>query len=164
MEKFFGDKAGQYRYLHIVSALSFIPYGTIVDAFQHIVYENPDLTPAQRNQAWNDLEAKYRPYLSSKGIPYLENGTRWQYQMHIFESPFYYIDYVLAQTAAFQFLIASRADYNDAFNRYVALSQKGGEAVFTDLLKQAGLQSPFEPGALKTMAQQIEKVLAEVTE
>ena len=162
MDKFFGSQAAAYRYTHALSALSFIPYGTIVDAFQHIIYHNPDLTPAQRNQAWQKLEAEYRPYLSAAGIPYIEQGTRWQYQMHIFESPFYYIDYVLAQTAAFQFLLASRQDYDDAFQRYLQLSQKGGAEVFTDLLTQAGLKSPFEPGALKDMAGQIEQVLNEI--
>ncbi len=162
MDLFFGDKADQYRYMHALDSFSFIPYGTIVDAFQHIVYANPDMTPAERNAAWNDLEAKYRPYLSTAGIPYLEKGTRWQYQMHIYESPFYYIDYVLAQTAAFQFLLASRRDYDDAFKRYVALSRKGGSEVFTDLLAEAGLRSPFEPGALKGFAEEIEAVLNEI--
>ncbi len=162
MAKFFGDKADQYRYMHALDSFSFIPYGTIVDAFQHIVYENPDMTPAERKQAWNDLEAKFRPWLSTEGIPYLEEGTRWQYQMHIYESPFYYIDYVLAQTAAFQFLLASRKDYDDAFARYLHLSKQGGSKVFTDLLAEAGLKSPFEPGALKDFAVQIEEMLNEI--
>jgi len=162
MDKFFGSQAPAYRYIHALDAFSFIPYGTIVDAFQHVVYQNPDMTPAQRDQAWLDLEAKFRPYLSAQGIPYIEQGTRWQYQMHIYESPFYYIDYVLAQTAAFQFLLESRKDYDDAFRRYVQLSSKGGAEVFTDLLKDAGLKSPFEPGALRGFASQIEEVINQV--
>jgi M3 family oligoendopeptidase len=162
MDKFFGDKADQYRYMHALDSFSFIPYGTIVDAFQHVVYANPDMTPAERKAAWNELEAKFRPWLSTEGMPYLEEGTRWQYQMHIYESPFYYIDYVLAQTAAFQFLLESRKDYNSAFQRYIELSKKGSSKVFTDLLKEAGLKSPFEPGALSGFAKEIEAMLNEI--
>lgn len=162
MAKFFGEDADQYRYMHALESFSFIPYGTVVDAFQHIVYANPDMTPAERNAAWNELEAKFRPWMSTEGIPFIEEGRRWQYQMHIYESPFYYIDYVLAQTAAFQFLLASRKDYDDAFARYLNLSRQGGAKVFTDLLAEAGLKSPFEPGALKDFAAQIEALLNEI--
>lgn len=76
MDKFFGENAGKYRYMHALDALSFIPYGTIVDAFQHIVYENPDMTPAERDAAWLELEHKFRPHISLDGMPYLEKGTR----------------------------------------------------------------------------------------
>ena len=159
MGKFFGEKERQYRYMHALDALSFLPYGTIVDYFQHIVYENPDMSPAERKAAWNKLEAEFRPWISTEGIPYLEEGTRWQYQMHIYESPFYYIDYVLAQTAAFAFLLASQEDYDGAFARYIALSKKGGTKLWPQLLKEAGLPSPFEAGALGELAAKVEALL-----
>ena len=159
MEKFFGEDAGKYRYMHALEALSFIPYGTMVDAFQHIVYENPDMSPAQRDEAWLELERRFRPHISLEGIPYLEKGTRWQYQMHIYESPFYYIDYCLAQTAAFNFLLSSLEDYDGAFARYIRLSKQGGEKVWTDLLAEAGFTSPFTPGALSALSADVEKLL-----
>ena len=109
--------------------------------------------------AWLELEKQFRPHISVEGIPYLEKGTRWQYQMHIYECPFYYIDYCLAQTAAFQFLLASRENYADAFARYLRLSKQGGEKVWTELLTEAGFPSPFEPGALKELAEKVEKLL-----
>lgn len=162
MDKFFGKDADKYRYMHALDALSFIPYGTAVDAFQHIVYENPDMTPAQRNAAWLELEHTFRPHIGLEGIPYLEKGTRWQYQMHIYESPFYYIDYCLAQTAAFNFLLASLKDYDGAFARYLHLSKQGGEKVWTALLEEAGFPSPFTPGALKALAADVEKLLEKI--
>lgn len=162
MEKFFGDKADAYRYRHALDTLSFIPYGTMVDAFQHIVYENPDMTPAERNDAWLQLEHEFRPFLSMEGMPYLEKGTRWQYQMHIFETPFYYIDYCLAQTAAFQFLLASLDNYDDAFSKYMAFSQQGGEVQWDKLLEQAGFRSPFEEGSLKQIAQKMENLIERI--
>ena len=162
MEKFFGEKADQYRYMHALDAFSFLPYGTAVDAFQHLVYENPDMTPRERNEAWLNLEAQFRPHISMEGMPYLEEGTRWQYQMHIYETPFYYIDYCLAQTAAFWFLLASRENYNDAFSRYLVLSRQGGEKLWTELLEEAGFPSPFAPGALKELAGRIQTLLKEL--
>lgn len=153
-----GD-AQRYRFQHALDALSFLPYGTMVDEFQHRIYAEPDLTPAGRNAVWLELEAKYRPYIDQRGIPYLERGTRWQYQMHIYETPFYYIDYCLAQTAAFQFLLASQADYADAFARYLHLSEQGGEKLWTDLLTEAGFRSPFAPGALAQLAAQVEPLI-----
>ena len=82
--------------------------------------------------------------------------------MHIYETPFYYIDYCLAQTAALQFLLASRKDYDDAFRRYVHFLSQGGEKVFTDLLQEAGLKSPFQEGALKAVAQESEALLRQL--
>ena len=162
MKSFFGENEGRYRYMHAMNAFSFIPYGTMVDEFQHIVYENPDMTPDERNNTWLLLEAKYRPYISFDGMTYLEKGTRWQYQMHIYESPFYYIDYVLAQTAAFGFLLASQSDYDTAFSNYINLSKQGGEKVWTDLIEEAGLESPFEKGSLSKLSSEIEDLLISI--
>lgn len=159
MDKFFGEDATRYKYMHAFDALSFIPYGTIVDYFQHIVYAKPDMTPSERNETWNKLEAQFRPYLSSEGMTYLSKGTRWQYQMHIYETPFYYIDYCLAQIVAFEFLLESLEDYDRAFEKYVHFVSQGGEALFSDLIKEAELGSPFEDGALKDVAAKIQEHL-----
>lgn len=162
MDKFFNERANDYKFKHLLANLSFLTYGVIVDAFQHIVYENPDLTPAQRNEEWNKLEAQFRPYISTKGMPYFEKGTRWQYQMHIYESPFYYIDYCLAQSNALQFLFKSLDNYEDAFASYLKFTSHYGTMMFTDMLKEAEINSPFEDGALKEVAQKSEKVLNEL--
>ncbi len=152
MADFFGEKSEKYKYKHTVDALSFIPYGVIVDEFQHVVYENPDLTPEERKAEYRRLEQKYRPYLSFEGIPYLEQGTRWQYQMHIFESPFYYIDYCLAQCVALGFLCLSREDFDSALEKYVEFLKSTGGVSLPELIENAGLTSPFESGALKNTA------------
>ena len=144
MDKFFGEDADKYRKKHYYDALCFIPYGVIVDEFQHIIYENPHLTPKQRDDEYLKLEEKYRPYLSFEGIEYLEMGTRWQYQMHIYESPFYYIDYCLAQTVALGFYKKSEEDYDGSLKAYIDFSKKGGTEPFEELVKNAGLSSPFD--------------------
>lgn len=162
MDSFFGKSADKYRYKHIVDALSFIPYGVIVDEFQHIVYENPELTPAERKNEYLKLEEKYRPYLSFEGIPYLEKGTRWQYQMHIYESPFYYIDYCIAQCVALGFLGLSRKDFDDALEKYVAFLKKTGGVSLNTLIEEAGLDSPFERNALADVAKETAEIISEL--
>lgn len=161
MDKFFEDVKG-YKKRHLSEGLSFLPYGVIVDEFQHKIYENPELTPAERKAEWNKLESKYRPYMSTKGIPYLEEGTRWQFQMHIFETPFYYIDYVLASTVAMAFLVASRKDYDLALKKYIELSRAGGTKFFSQLVKDAGVAYPFGKGTLEELGKEILRVLEEL--
>ena len=153
MDKFFGEDADRYRRKHLLGALSFIPYGAIVDEFQYEVYTHPEYTPAERNALYLSLEKKYRPYLTFDGIPYLENGTRWQYQMHIFETPFYYIDYCLAQTVALNFLFASQKNYSGTLERYLTFVRAGGTRPFGELVEDAGLPSPFADGGLRVIGQ-----------
>ena len=163
-ELFFGEDADLYRRKHLLDALSFIPYGVIVDEFQHIIYENPDLTPAQRNEVYMNLEKKYRPYMDYEDLPYLSEGTRWQYQMHIYETPFYYIDYCLAQTVSLFFLIASLENYEKAFAAYLNFSKQGGAKAFGDLVEEAGLCSPFKEGALSEVAAKARVLAKELAE
>lgn len=163
IERFFGENTQKYKFCHLLDALTFIPYGTIVDYFQHVVYEKPDMTPAQRDELWNSLEAQFRPYLSTEGMTYLSKGTRWQYQMHIYETPFYYIDYCLAQFAAFQFLLASQEDYDGALKGYMQLVSRGGEKKFADLLMEAGMSSPFDEHTISLVAVEIENLIKKLT-
>ena len=162
MKRFFGEKERGYRYKHLADALSFIPYGCIVDEFQHLVYEHPDWTPEERDKAYLELEKAYRPYLTYEGIPYLEEGTRWQYQAHIFESPFYYIDYCLAQTIAFGFLVLSEKNYGEALTRYKQFVAAGGTIPFRGLVSRAGLADPFGDGTLGSLAAAISDILQKV--
>ena len=72
--------------------------------------------------------------------------------MHIFESPFYYIDYCLAQTVSLWFLKMSRENYENALEKYVAFSKTGGTKSFGELLDAAGIPSPFKDGSLASLA------------
>lgn len=161
-EKFFGDMADAYRKKHLLSCLAFIPYGVIVDEFQHEVFDHPDMTPEERKEVYRKLEEKYRPYMDMAGIPYIEEGTRWQYQMHIFETPFYYIDYCLAQTVALWFLVKSRENYKEALEDYLTLARTGGQKSFPDLVKEAGIPSPFEEGSLEKLSKEVLRIAKEL--
>jgi oligoendopeptidase F len=93
MENFFKEDTDKYKFSHLSGALEFLPYGVAVDEFQHFVYENPEATPAERKKAWRELEEKYLPHRDYDGNDYLNRGGFWQRQGHIYQIPFYYIDY-----------------------------------------------------------------------
>ena len=149
-EGFFGEDARKFRYSHLAGALTFIPYGTMVDHFQHIVYEKPDMTPAERHETWKELAAIYQPWMRLDGeIPFYGAGEYWQRQMHIYQSPFYYIDYCLAQTVSLQIWALMQKDRANAWDHYMAYTRQGGSRVFTELLQNANLTSPFEESCLR---------------
>ena len=148
-EFFFGNDADKYRVSHLMAALKFIPYGTMVDHFQHIVYEKPQMTPPERHAVWRELLGVYMPWLRLDGdIPFYADGEGWQRQQHIYNSPFYYIDYCLAQTVSLEFWTLLQEDPAKAWEKYMAYTGQGGSAVFTELLSAAGLDSPFEEATL----------------
>ncbi|MBR6312316.1 MAG: M3 family oligoendopeptidase [Oscillospiraceae bacterium] len=143
-EGFFGADTKKFYYSHLSGALTFIPYGTMVDHFQHIVFEKPDMTPAERHAAWKELLGIYMPWMKLDGdIPFYAEGEGWQRQHHIYSMPFYYIDYCLAQTVSLQFWAMIQKDMPDAWAHYMAYTRQGGSRVFTELLANAGLESPF---------------------
>ncbi len=149
-EEFFGDDARKYRYSHLASAITFIPYGTMVDHFQHEVYEHPEMTPSERHATWKRLLGVYMPWMRLDGeIPFYADGEGWQRQHHIYENPFYYIDYCLAQTVALEFWSMSQDDFAGAWEHYMAYTRQGGTHPFTELLSNAGMTSPFDEGCLK---------------
>ena len=153
-EGFFGEDARKFRYSHLAAALTFIPYGTLVDHFQHEVYAHPDLTPAQRHETWKKLQQMYMPWVRLDGdIPFYAEGEAWQRQHHIYSNPFYYIDYCLAQTVALQVWALSQKDFADAWKHYMAYTVQGGSRTFTQLLEHADLDTPFGEHCLRTVSQ-----------
>ena len=147
---FFGPDAKKFLYSHLSGALTFIPYGTMVDHFQHEVYARPDMTPAQRHAVWKELLGIYMPWMLLDGdIPFYSEGQGWQRQHHIYSSPFYYIDYCLAQTVSLQFWAMIQKDRKDAWDHYMAYTRQGGSRTFTELLANAGLRSPFDGDCLR---------------
>jgi M3 family oligoendopeptidase len=149
-EKFFGPDTRKFLYSHLAGSLTFIPYGTMVDHFQHIVYERPEMTPRERHDVWKELLGVYMPWMKLDGeIPFYSEGEGWQRQHHIYSSPFYYIDYCLAQTVALEFWAMIQKDRADAWKHYMAYTRQGGSRTFTELLKNAGLETPFDEACLR---------------
>lgn len=163
MNLFFKEDTDKFKFSHINSAVNFLPYGVIVDAFQHWIYENPSASPDERKTKWRELEKEFMPHLNYADIEFLEKGGRWQKQGHIYEMPFYYIDYCLAQICAFQFwsraIHNGNGEYKKALKDYIGLCGKGGSKPFLELVKETNLKSPFEETVIKTLAEEIEKYI-----
>ncbi len=148
-ELFFGDDTEKYELSHCEDAAIFIPYGCMVDEFQHRMYEEPSLSPEERHAVWLSLEKKYRPYLDFDGLPFYARGAGWQRQLHIYMYPLYYIDYCMAQTVAFQFWLASLENREAAWKNYLSFVDKAGTKTFQELVREAGLRLPYEAGTMK---------------
>lgn len=162
MHEFFLEDTEKAKFSHVSGALSFLPYGVLVDEFQHEIYNNPDWTPDERKAAWRRLERKYLPFKDYDDDAFMEKGTYWFRQGHIFSSPFYYIDYTLAQICAFEFFVNSQKDPQKTFETYLALCRLGGSLPFTGLMKSAKLHSPFEKGTLELIIKPIKEYLDSV--
>lgn len=148
MERYFGADAHAYRREHLMDAMLFLPYGVAVDHFQHLVYEHPAASPAERHQMWQEMERRYLPWRAYGDLAFPAKGALWQEKRHIFTSPFYYIDYTLALCCALQFWVRAQGDREATLDAYSALCARGGEAPFRELVRSAGLRSPFDPGTL----------------
>ena len=149
MPLFFGDQAEKYRVAHLTDALTTIPYLVSVDEYQHRVFEKPDMTAKERRTAWREIERIYMPWRDYDGNTFLEEGGFWMQKPHIFLDPFYYIEYALAQTCAFQFYDRMKRDRAKAWEDYCRLCRAGGTQGYFQLLKLADLRSPFEPGSVE---------------
>ena len=158
-EGFFGEDARKFRYNHLKGALCFIPYGTMVDHFQHIIYQYPEFDAQERHQVWQELLGLYMPWMKPGDIPFYGEGKGWQRQSHIYSSPFYYIDYCLAQTVALDFWARIQEDPKAAFETYLKYTKLGGTMVFTDLLKEAGLGNPFDAETLRRVCKAADEYL-----
>jgi M3 family oligoendopeptidase len=155
MDGFFREDVDKYRFSHLAGAVLFIPYGVAVDEFQHWVYENPSAEPSERRAAWRRIERKYLPFRDYDDDAFLEGGGFWFRQGHIFEVPFYYIDYTLAQVCAFEFWGRSRTDRESAWKDYLGLCGLGGSRSFTELVSAAGLHNPFADGTIRAIVEPV---------
>jgi M3 family oligoendopeptidase len=162
MNLFFEEDEKKYKFTHLTSGVLFIPYGVLVDEFQHYVYEHPEATAEQRKNKWRELEREYLPTKNYDDNEFLDKGTYWYRQGHIFNSPFYYIDYTLAQICAYQFWIKFNEDKEKAWNDYYRLCQAGGSMPFLKLVELANLKSPFEEDTIKYVASPINKWLDDI--
>ncbi len=152
IKPFFGADAENYTLMHMTQALLFIPYGCLVDEFQHRIYDQPDMTAELRYRTWRELEKIYMPDVRYDEAPFLKKGGAWQMKAHIFVAPFYYIDYVLAQLVSLDLWRSSKTSPEKAWQCYDQLCGLGGRETFKNLLEMAGLASPFESGTIKRVA------------
>ena len=159
MGSFFGDQAEKYITAHLIGALTSIPYLVCVDEFQHRVYDEPEMTPAEWRKTWREIERKYMPWRDYDGNAFLEGGGFWMQKQHIFLYPFYYIEYALSQICAFQYYGRMKENREGAWQDYLRLCRAGGTKGYFELLETGNLLNPFREG---TVEKNTEKVTDEI--
>ncbi len=148
---------------HLESAILFWPYMAVVDAFQHWVYQHPVQAenPANCDAAWLELWQRFMPGVDWSG---LEDAlvTGWHRKMHIFQAPFYYVEYGLAQLGAVQVWRNSLKDYRRAVADYRKALALGGTVPLPELYRAAGARLAFDTDTLKEAVALMENQIEEL--
>ncbi len=156
MELFFGSEVERYKYEHLTQGLMYMPIASVVDEFEHYLYEFPNATALQRKQQWRKLESEYMPEKDYDQNEFLEQGMGFYEYSHIFTTPFYFIDYDLAHFCSLQMWKKQQIDGVPPINSFISMCKSGGSLSFQDLLVSANLNSPFEEDSLPTILEEVQ--------
>jgi oligoendopeptidase F len=136
---------------HLERVITIFPWIATIDKFQHWIYENANHTVQERTEAWmNILNEFSSSAINYSGLmPYRNIG--WQRQLHLFEVPFYYIEYGIAQLGAIGMWMQYKQDKKKAISNYIHALSLGGTKTLPELYKAAGLSFDFSPEKIKTL-------------
>lgn len=131
--------------------ITIFPWIATIDKFQHWIYENPQHTIEERNEAWMNILSEF----TSSAVDFsgldMYRQTSWQRQLHLFEVPFYYIEYGIAQLGAIGMWKQYKADPNKALENYTHALSLGGTKTLPQLYASAGLPFDFSPETIKDL-------------
>jgi len=164
MNLFFETDDLKFKYKHICDAITFIPYAAMVDEFQHKIFEDGSINAEKINSIWSNLTKKYLPQKDYSEYPELEEGITWFRQSHIFEVPFYYIDYALAQIVAFQFWMKNEKNKEETWKDYSNLCKIGGSKSFLEIVKSGNLENPFEESTIKKISDYLDSYISSIND
>ena len=144
--------------------ITIFPWIAIIDKFQHWVYENPMHTIEERTSSWKNIVAEF----STDSIDYsgldMYRAIGWQRQLHLFEVPFYYIEYGIAQLGAIGMWMQYQINPKQALENYMNALSLGGTKTLPELYKTAGIEFNFSPNYVKKLMdftnQELEKLYA----
>ncbi|WP_394188917.1 M3 family oligoendopeptidase [Paenisporosarcina quisquiliarum] len=156
MEQFFGDEVIRYKYEHLTQGIMYMPIASVVDEFEHFLYQYPKATTLERKQQWRKLEQEYMPEKDYDQNEFLERGMGFCEYGHIFSTPFYFIDYDLAHFCSLQMWMKQQKEGVPPVQSFISMCESGGSLSFEDLLARANLMSPFEEGSLTTILEEVQ--------
>lgn len=134
------------------SILKILPWIAQIDEFQHWVYENPTHSPAERHAKWVEISKEYGTGLTDwTGFEDMQSSS-WQRQLHLFEVPFYYIEYGIAQLGALGVWKNSLQDFRKAIENYKVALSLGYTETIPEIYRQAGIRFDFTESYLKELA------------
>ncbi len=151
---------------HLERVITIFPWIATIDKFQHWVYENPNHTDGQRTSTWLEiLEEFSSPVIDFSGLDEYRLYA-WQRQLHLFEVPFYYIEYGIAQLGAIGLWQQFKKDPEAAINNYITALDLGGTRTLPELFQAAGLEFNFSPayisGLMKFVKQELDRIQKKV--
>ena len=151
MDEFFDPvQLRKYRKKRWKDAVELLCYIAVVDEFQHWVYENPEATPEKRDQEWVRIWNTYKPSIDFSGAD-SQKYARWYAQGHVFSSPFYYIDYAIAELGAMQLAMLDHQNHEEALERYLKLCRLGGTRSVLGIFQAVQMRSPFDSNSVKDL-------------
>lgn len=146
------ERAIQYQLSRMID---FWPFMAMMDEWQHEVYSSPDdFNAKERNHLWKRLSRKYKPHLDWSSCPAWEE-LGWLSRPHIFTSPFYYVDYGIAQLGAFQLWLASKQNYENVVEKYIHGLSLGGQKSLSELFHACGLKFDVGEKLIENICEEI---------
>jgi oligoendopeptidase F len=131
--------------------ITIFPWIAVIDKFQHWIYENPDHSLEERTENWMRIVREFSDgVIDYSGLEkYVEN--MWQKQLHLFEVPFYYIEYGIAQLGAIGLWMQYKKNPEQALDNYTKALSLGGTKTLPELYQAAGLKFDFSSENIKTL-------------
>ena len=162
LEEFYADPsdARRARLRHLEDLVSLFPRIATIDAFQHWIYLNPGHSAGEREEKWLELEARFSPVVEWGGLE-TESRSLWQRQLHLFEVPFYYVEYGIAQLGALQLWLKYRQDPTGAVEGYRRALALGGSRPLPELFQAAGIRFDFSAGTLEPIMAEVARAIEE---
>ena len=163
-QSFFDNEADLNRAIEhqLERTITIFPWIAIIDKFQHWVYTNPNHTIEQRTNEWQNIVKEFScKVLNQSGLKEFR-AIGWQRQLHLFEVPFYYIEYGIAQLGAIGMWMQYQKNPRQALDNYMNALALGGTKTLPELYKTAGLEFNFSPAYVKNLMeftnQELEKL------
>lgn len=153
LERFVGEHKKEYIRNHLMQQMENLPYRCAVDEFEHQMYDR-NLSRTQLCELWADISNKYLPW-GKIPMEDIRQGKCWPRQTHIVETPFYYIQYDIAQVSTYEFYLRMKGDDKQVWADYVRLCSAGGSKPYLELLETAHLSNPFTGSTLEDICRPV---------
>ena len=163
-ETFFakGEEFTRAKEQQLERVITIFPWIAIIDKFQHWIYENPKHTIEQRTEKWVEITGEYRDSVIDYSGLDIYRSNSWQRQLHLFEVPFYYIEYGIAQLGAIGMWMQYKQNKEKALDNYCNALSLGGTKTLPELYKAAGLEFDFSPEKIKVLMEFVENEMKKI--
>jgi oligoendopeptidase F len=131
--------------------ITIFPWIAVIDKYQHWLYQHPQHTHQEREQSWISILAEFKDELIDYSGLEQYRANAWQRQLHLFEVPFYYIEYGIAQLGAIGMWMQYKENPQQALDNYCSALSLGGTKTLPQLYEAAGLLFDFSPDKIKVL-------------